>query len=101
MPLKDLLKKKERDSNDEIPPSATQRPSHIPEFIFVRSDTTTEEIIQPPTFPADSESANASSSDAPTTPPRRLLGRLRKGSNASTASQTVRRMLDGCPIDFI
>jgi TPR repeat protein len=86
MPFKDLLKKKERVSSDETPPSATQRPSHIPEFIFVRSETTTEEIIKPPTFPGDSESANASSSDAPTTPPRRTLGRLHKGSSASAAS---------------
>ena len=81
MTLKDLLRKKDRIKNDENTlqvPGEKSPPPQVPEFRFIRSTTTTQEIISPPTFPGD----------APPKPEEKenRKSRFRKGSNASTTS---------------
>lgn len=51
MPLKDLLKKKERIDNDGAPPMET--PGSPPGFTFMRTTTDMQEIIEPPSHPSD------------------------------------------------
>lgn len=83
MALKDLLKKKEKISeNAAEPPSAPETPP-TPEFTFMRTDTNTQEIIQPPSFAGDQDPIPAPS-EYRTTPPNRTLSRFRKSSNPST-----------------
>ena len=52
----------------------------------MRSDTLTQEVIRPPSFEADPEPGTLAPITPPTTPPRRLMGRFRKGSNTTTGS---------------
>jgi hypothetical protein len=83
MPLRDLLKKKEK---LEIPsasaPEQDVRPP--PKITFVRSDTNTEEVISPPSF------SNSASSSQPSTPADgspdlfRRLSRFKPRSRSST-----------------
>ncbi|KAI5369472.1 Putative tetratricopeptide-like helical domain superfamily [Septoria linicola] len=79
--LKDLLKKKERISQEvqtgQQPDDGNRLP--VPEFTFIRSTTESEEIIQPPTHPDDEVAQSRSSKEK-----RRTLGFL-GSSNASTA----------------
>jgi hypothetical protein len=49
MPLRDLLKKKDKHSQED---ASEPNP---PEFTFLRSTTNTQETIAPPTYPADIE----------------------------------------------
>jgi hypothetical protein len=53
MPLKDLLKKKEKISEEATPHKGPTLSPEVPEFQFYRSTTTTQEQIAPPTFPGD------------------------------------------------
>lgn len=89
MPLRDLLKKKDRLSNDEgKSPVVSQEPG-APEFTFYRTDTNTQEEIQPPSFAGDPKGIHlpVRPSTPPSTPPKKSLGdRLRRSSNASPAS---------------
>ncbi|KAI9681194.1 MAG: hypothetical protein M1817_002476 [Caeruleum heppii] len=79
MPLRDILKKKDRlDSVSGEPDGKATTP---PEFTFLRSDTHTQEIISPPTFPAASPL-----SAGPVSPSQRPSSRFRSASNASIAS---------------
>jgi hypothetical protein len=61
MALKDLLKKKDKTRSDEGNASSTpntttrRRAPDIPEFTFVRTTTSTQETIEPPSFPGDPE----------------------------------------------
>jgi hypothetical protein len=69
MALKDLLKKKDKTRSDEGSASSTtnttpnaakpaqtrRRAPDIPEFTFVRTTTSTQETIEPPSFPGDPE----------------------------------------------
>jgi hypothetical protein len=67
MALKDLLKKKDKTRGDEANASSTdttnaakpaqtrRRAPDIPEFTFVRTTTSTQETIEPPSFPGDPE----------------------------------------------
>jgi hypothetical protein len=64
--LKDLLKKKERTSEDAHQQLAP--PAAHPEFTFIRSTTESEEVIQPPTY-TDDDDAPRTSKDK-----RRTLG---------------------------
>lgn len=83
MPLKDLLRKKDRSRTEEIdsmPEKAEEAPS--PQFTIMRSDTTTQEIIQPPHFPEDEPTPGTNTSPQS----KKRLSRLRRFSNASTAS---------------
>jgi hypothetical protein len=70
MPLKDLLKKKDKIRDEgatanaadtfngpksPLPSSSSSSPPTVPEFTFVRTTTTTQEVISPPEFPGDRE----------------------------------------------
>lgn len=88
MPLKDLLKKKDKLSNDEDKTPVVSETPEVPEFTFLRTDTNTQEVIQPPSFADDSKGvtvppAPSMPPDTPQTSSKLSLGRLRKGSNAS------------------
>ena len=82
MPLRDLLKKRDKVREDvpgiQDPPRA-QSPT---EFTFMRSDTNTQELIQPPTF--------GDEGDVPTPAHEhhtsKLVSRFRSSSNASITS---------------
>lgn len=83
MPLKDLLKKRDK-IKEEV--TGIQDPPPVPsptEFTFMRSDTNTQELIQPPTFADDG--------DVPTPAHEhhasKLVSRFRSSSNASTSSK--------------
>ena len=52
MPLRDLLKKKDRIGNDEAPVTQSSLPQ-ASEFTFMRTDTHTQEPISPPSFAQD------------------------------------------------
>ena len=82
MPLKDLLKK--RDKLKEDVTGTQHAPLQSPtEFTFMRSDTNTQELIQPPTF--------GDEGDVPTPAHEhhssKLVSRFRSSSNASTTSK--------------
>lgn len=82
MPLRDLLKKRDRIGEDVPPiqdPPCTQSPA---EFTFMRSDTNTQELIQPPTF-GEETAAQRPVHEHHTS---KLVSRFRSSSNASTTS---------------
>ncbi|KAF2468139.1 HCP-like protein [Lindgomyces ingoldianus] len=83
MPLKDLLKKKDKVREEGPIQSAPTRPTlspDVPEFTFMRTTTTTQEVITPPSFPGDP------TRDQPllSPEPQKRLGRFRRHSNASS-----------------
>ena len=87
MPLRDLLKKKEKLAQSaELSEPVSPPLPHASEFRFVRTDTNAEEEIEPPTF--DEEETNPI-----TTPvtPKRGFGRFRKSSTASPESSPSRK----------
>jgi len=99
MPLRDLLKKKDKIQNDEVSapapvpaPQETKLPQ-ASEFTFVRTDTHTEEVIQPPYYEGDDseptqEQTAAEHTTSPTTPERkRGLGRFRKSPGPSSSPE--------------
>lgn len=73
MPLKNLLRKKDKIKENDTPSMPVTPPANVPEFRFVRTDTTSQEVIQPP-----DESSNFTS-------PKRQ-SRFRRGSNNSSKS---------------
>lgn len=83
MPLKDILKKKEKikdEGSTQPGPKGPMLSPEVPEFKFMRTTTTTQEMIEPPAFPGD-----------PTRQPEPLLSpkrvsRFRRHSNASSAT---------------
>ena len=82
MTLKDILKKKEKIKQDATPSTvSTSEPNLMAEgFTFLRSDTNTQELIQPPSFTSESTEP---------TPPKnqkRLSGHFARLRNASDAS---------------
>lgn len=83
MPLKDLLKKKDkiRDEGAPTSPTGPTLSPDVPEFHFFRTTTTTQESIEPPSFPGDP------TREAPllSPVPRGAFGRFR--SRSSTSSQ--------------
>lgn len=84
MPLKDLLKKRDKIHNDVPPPTVTA-PLESPEFTFMRTDTHTQELISPPTFASDDQPHHASTDDHHSHNP---FSRLRSGSVASVTSNS-------------
>lgn len=82
MPLKTLLKRKDKVKDDAIASSSSG--PEPPEFIIMRSDTNTQEIIQPPSFTGDTEPS--SPKDRPKSAKR--LSRFRAPSDASFTSRT-------------
>ncbi|KAL9620999.1 MAG: hypothetical protein Q9160_004517 [Pyrenula sp. 1 TL-2023] len=83
MPLKDILKKKDKlAQQDDSKAYPNQSPS-ASEFTFMRTDTNTQEIIEPPTYAGDVQPAKS----PPTSPPnKQRFNRFRKSSSASPKS---------------
>ena len=84
MPLRDLLKKKEKieEQVDRPAQAASLNLPQASEFTFMRTDTHTEEVIAPPSF------ANERSPSPPkekSKSPRRSLNAFRKSRDASPA----------------
>ncbi|KAJ4383064.1 hypothetical protein N0V86_002292 [Didymella sp. IMI 355093] len=96
MPLKDLLKKKDRIRDEGASGAPEQGPTlsaDVPEFQFFRTTTSTHEAIEPPSFPGD-----PTRSEAPLLSPRdtRGFGLFRRHSNVSnTSSASGRASEDG------
>jgi len=92
MTLKDLLKKKEKVQYREIAtePEAAESSgtSAAPEFKFIRTTTTTEEPIAPPSFPGDTPSANSAKNVSKVEESSRRRSRFRKSSNVSQSDAT-------------
>ena len=84
MTLKDLVKKKDKISGDGSEGQSAAENLAPPGITFVRSDTYSQEIIQPPKFDNDPERPTGQPGTSETSP-RRGFGRLRKSSNASPA----------------
>jgi hypothetical protein len=91
MTLKDLLRKKDKvqgeasDSGKPLAPPAP--PEDVPEFTFLRTTTTSQEVIQPPNYPGD-RAAKASSTPKRTSP-------FRRHSNAAQSPPPEKGSLDG------
>lgn len=86
MPLKDLLKKKDKIRDEGATGSEEKGPTlapDVPEFQFFRTTTSTHEAIEPPSFPGDPTRI-----EAPLLSPKdtRGFGRFRRHSNVSNAS---------------
>lgn len=79
MTLKDLLKKKDRIHEEQHAGSSNMLAPETPEFTFMRTTTTTQSIIEPPSYPGDPtrEQPHQHSPES-----HKLFGRLRKHSNA-------------------
>lgn len=82
MPLKTLLRKKDKVKEDVVASSSSG--PEPPEFIIIRSDTNTQEIIQPQSSTDDTEAK--SPKDRPKGAKR--LSRFRALSDASVTSRT-------------
>ena len=83
MPLKDLLKKRDKIRDDAGNTQLADQAQPATEFTFLRSDTNTQELIQPPSFPGE---------DTPPKPTQehhtsKLVSRFRSSSNASVSSK--------------
>jgi TPR repeat protein len=91
MPLKDLLKKKEKISQDDTETAPPPKMPPTPEFTFMRTDTNTQEIIKPPSFAGDHDPIPAPSGHLTTPTKRRSLGRFRKSSNSSITPRSTER----------
>jgi len=106
MTLKDLLKKKDKVKDEGLRPEPKDSlsPNPVPEFTFLRTTTTSEEVIAPPTYPGDrppehekhhsrfrrhsnAAQATAQSPDQPKSrSEKRLSEKLHIGSRSRTAS---------------
>ena len=96
MPLRDILRKKEKVNDSDV--FASEAPRDVqdeeragsPVFTFLRSDTHTQEIISPPTFSSQESIDPLSSADGPTEKrtSRFFKGRARSSSQVSAASST-------------
>ncbi|PVH98140.1 HCP-like protein [Periconia macrospinosa] len=86
MPFRDILKKKDKikDEGATGGPTNTLAPD-VPQFSFLRTTTTTQESIEPPSFPGDPvrEKTPFLSPDQPS---RGITGRFRRHSNAATTT---------------
>lgn len=81
MPLKDLLKKKDKIRDDgNAPEKGPTLSPDVPEFQFYRTTTSTRESIEPPSFPGDPTRETHLS---PEVPRIGLKGRFRRHSNAA------------------
>jgi hypothetical protein len=78
MPLKNILKKKDKIKNNDTPTMPVTPPAGAPEFRFVRTDTVSQEVIQPPAYGDDGSNQNL------TSPKRR--SRFHRSSNNSSIS---------------
>lgn len=117
MTLKDLLKRHKADDHAEIragspsrsgryysgegesrnAPAQAQPGLDVPEFTFMRTTTSTQEIIEPPTHPGDHTGqvkVAAVDNSVPASSPKRL-SRFRRHSNAGQDAPVAQ--LDGAP----
>jgi len=89
MPFKDLLKKKEKNAAE-----SQEEGEGLPVFTFMRSDTNTQEIINPPTFSSvdskDSSNRLYTDGNVESRTSRFFKGRPRSTSVASTTSASSR-----------
>ncbi|KAJ4335367.1 hypothetical protein N0V87_006156 [Didymella glomerata] len=91
MPLKDLLKKKDKIKDEGASGAPGKGPTlspDVPEFQFFRTTTSTREAIEPPSFPGD-----PTRSEAPLLSPKdtRGFGLFRRHSNVSNTSSASGR----------
>jgi hypothetical protein len=87
MPLRDLLKKKDKHEDDSTPAPAPASPPPL-EFTFMRSDTHTQEILSLPDDPPELVSPSDGLGDGHRHRFSRVTGRSRSHSNASTNSRS-------------
>lgn len=78
MPLRDLIRKKDQIESDQTVVSPNRLPQAT-EFTFVRTDTHTEEYVQPPAFGNDNDPLPSKSEDSP----RKSFARFGRSSRAS------------------
>ncbi|KAG4437687.1 hypothetical protein IFR05_006849 [Cadophora sp. M221] len=102
MPLRDILKKKEKVEQQRDAPSPTPAPApdfEPPTFTFMRSDTHTQEIISPPTFSSQDSSSPPSFIDGPSESKtsRLFKGRSRSASINSQASASSSKSKNANP----
>lgn len=81
MALKDLLKKREKIKEEQKAPPR-------PEFTFMRTTTTTQELITPPSFDGDSNPSSSSGKHPALPPKTSLRSHIRNSSVSSTSSST-------------
>lgn len=81
MPIRDLLKKKDKVENHDAPAPAPEF-EPPPKFTFMRSDTNTQELIRPPTFSSQDSSSPPSFVDGHV---ESKTSRLFKGRSRSTS----------------
>ena len=94
MPLRDILKKKDKIAEQDASLSQPKQDS-VPEFTFMRTDTNTQEIIEPPTYEGDPQ-PEIKSSEPTTSPPKRSKFKpFRTASQTSTRS--IRSKKEGSP----
>ncbi|KAF7544563.1 hypothetical protein G7Z17_g9846 [Cylindrodendrum hubeiense] len=90
MGLRDFLKKKDELDHGEPADQATVDRLNAPEFTFIRSDTTTQERVYPPTFKIEPKNDDGGLlSPKESSKPRRSLDVFRSGRSRS-ASQGAR-----------
>lgn len=85
MPFKDLLKKKEKIEEQSAAPAEEE-----PVFLFMRSDTNTQEVIRPPTFSSHNQADEPPHAHTEWKTSRLFKGRSRSASVNSQASVSSR-----------
>ncbi|KIW01043.1 hypothetical protein, variant [Verruconis gallopava] len=105
MALKDLLKRHKAEEQAEVQGEGSaqakgvgveeQSPGKpdVPEFTFMRTTTSTQEIITPPSYPGDSSNLKPVSYQGHT--PAKRMSRFRRHSNAAQESSEPRSSLEG------
>ena len=83
MTLKDLLRKRDKIKED-VKPTHTYDLEQASNITFMRSDTNTQELIEPPTFASDTSPYHAQDSSSTS----KRLSRFRSPSNASMISKS-------------
>lgn len=93
MPLKDILKKKKKDGAHEegLTTSAPTLSPDVPSFSFLRTTTTTQESIEPPSFPGDPTRPSPPPLLSPTQPSRGLSVRLRRHHSSAASPNAQNR----------
>ncbi|KAF1959444.1 HCP-like protein [Byssothecium circinans] len=85
MPLKDILKKKDKIKEDGATSQGPLLSPEVPQFSFIRTTTNTQEAIEPPSFPGD---PTRQSAPLLSPEPRGIKGRFRRHSNAASNAPT-------------
>jgi hypothetical protein len=84
MGLRDLLKKKDDGDGDGDGGAGGSGSNVPPEFVFMRTDTHTQDVLEPPSGPRDDRGRFLSAGDQQSSRMRRSLDALRPGSGASS-----------------